>query len=103
MSFSVATGAPLVAVAPSSVRRSLMTGCYFGRDAAEVARQASGRNKTPAELRTTGAVIGTAPEMVEQLGQLAAAGVQRVMLQWLDLDDVDGLEAMAHGVLPHFS
>jgi hypothetical protein len=27
-------------------------------------------------------------------------GVQRVMLQWLDLDDLDGLEAMAHTVLP---
>lgn len=88
---------------PGEVRRSMMTGCYFGRDAAEVARKASGRNKTPAELRAAGVVIGTAPEMVEQLGQLAAAGMQRVMLQWLDLDDVDGLEALAHGVLPHFS
>ncbi len=88
---------------PGEVRRSMMTGCHFGRDAAEVARKANGRNKTPAELRAAGVVIGAAPEMVEQLGQLAAAGVQRVMLQWLDLDDVDGLEAMAHGVLPQVS
>ncbi|MBI3177539.1 MAG: TIGR03560 family F420-dependent LLM class oxidoreductase [Chloroflexi bacterium] len=88
---------------PGEVRRSMMTGCYFGRDAADAARKAGDRNKTPAELRAAGMVIGTAPEMVEQLGQLATAGVQRVMLQWLDLDDVDGLEALAHGVLPQFS
>jgi hypothetical protein len=36
---------------------------------------------------------------VDQLGRLAEAGVQRVMLQWLNLDDLDGLEAMATGVL----
>ncbi len=35
----------------------------------------------------------------KQLGRLAEAGVQRVMLQWLDLDDLDGLEALARGVL----
>jgi len=34
------------------------------------------------------------------LGRLAEAGVQRIMLQWLDLDDLDGLEALARGVLP---
>jgi hypothetical protein len=31
---------------------------------------------------------------------LADAGVQRVMLQWLALDDLDRLEAMAASVLP---
>jgi hypothetical protein len=31
---------------------------------------------------------------------LAEAGCQRVMLQWLDLDDSDRLEAMAVSVLP---
>jgi hypothetical protein len=41
--------------------------------------------------------------MVEQLGRLSEAGLQRVMLQWLDLDDIEGLEAMADGILPHFS
>jgi hypothetical protein len=29
-------------------------------------------------------------------------GVQRVILQWLDLDDLNGLEALARGVLHHF-
>jgi alkanesulfonate monooxygenase SsuD/methylene tetrahydromethanopterin reductase-like flavin-dependent oxidoreductase (luciferase family) len=51
-------------------------------------------------LKTLGVVVGTANEVVEQLGELAAAGVQRVMLQWLDLDDLDGLAALAQSVLP---
>ena len=38
--------------------------------------------------------------MVNQLGQLAESGVQRVMLQWLDLDDIVGLEKIARDVLP---
>jgi hypothetical protein len=28
--------------------------------------------------------------------------VQRFMLQWLDLDDLDGIEKLAATVLPHF-
>jgi alkanesulfonate monooxygenase SsuD/methylene tetrahydromethanopterin reductase-like flavin-dependent oxidoreductase (luciferase family) len=88
---------------PSSVRRSLMTGCEFGKDENVVRRRASERTngrKTPQELRRKGTVIGTPTEIVDQLGRLEEAGVQRVMLQWLNLDDLDGLEAMAAGVLP---
>ncbi|RME08409.1 MAG: LLM class F420-dependent oxidoreductase, partial [Anaerolineae bacterium] len=54
----------------------------------------------PKELHARGLVVGTANEIVDQLGELAEAGLQRVMLQWLNLDDLDGLEALAHGVLP---
>jgi len=38
-------------------------------------------------------------EIVDHLGELLEAGVQRVMLQWLELDDLDGLEALAQIVL----
>jgi hypothetical protein len=37
---------------------------------------------------------------VERLGRLSDVGVQRVMLQWLETDDLDGLEALAGTVLP---
>jgi hypothetical protein len=35
----------------------------------------------------------------EQLAELEKVGIQRVMLQWLDLDDLKGLEALAKTVL----
>jgi F420-dependent oxidoreductase-like protein len=83
--------------APSSVRRSLMTGCYFGRDEAEVQRKLGKRSRD--DLRKQGIVVGTAAEVVDQLGKYASVGVQRIMLQWLELDDLDGLGAMAKSVL----
>jgi F420-dependent oxidoreductase-like protein len=84
----------------ASVRRTLMTGLVFGRSEQEVAERArSLYDGSPAELRERGIVAGTASEIVDQLGHLSEAGVQRVMLQWLDLDDMDGLEAMAKDVL----
>lgn len=84
--------------AAHSVRRSMMTGLRFGRDEAELQSKLAGRSA--AELREAGLVVGTPNALVAQLGELAEAGVQRVMLQWLDLDDLDGLEALAAGVLP---
>ena len=90
----------------SEVRRSMMTGCVFGKDQRQVDQKVAARTggkRTAAELRQLGPVVGTAPQMVEQLGRLAEAGVQRVMLQWLDLDDFDSMEEMATGILPHFN
>ncbi len=83
---------------PGEVRRSMMTGLIFGRDEAEVGRKAGDR--APADLRARGLVCGVPEQIVEQLTALADAGLQRVMLQWLDLDDLDGLEALATSVLP---
>jgi alkanesulfonate monooxygenase SsuD/methylene tetrahydromethanopterin reductase-like flavin-dependent oxidoreductase (luciferase family) len=87
---------------PEDVRRSLMTGCVFGVDPAEVRKKVERRThgrKTPDELRAKGVVVGMASEIRAQLAELEAAGVQRVMLQWLDLDDLSGIEAMARGIL----
>ncbi len=78
-----------------------MTGLVFGRDDADLELKLRGRSAP--ELRDRGLIVGTPPAVVDQLGRLADVGVQRVMLQWLDLDDLDGLEAMAHAVLPAFA
>ncbi|MCB0007094.1 MAG: LLM class F420-dependent oxidoreductase [Anaerolineales bacterium] len=86
--------------APGDIRRTMMTGHYFGVDEAAVKARISHTNQTPEALRERGLVVGTASQVVDQLGGLAEAGVQRVMLQWLDLDDLDGLAAMAQSVLP---
>lgn len=83
---------------PERVRRTLMTRAVSGRRTADVERKLAGQSAD--ELRGRGAIVGTAPEVAEQLGRLEEAGVQRVMLQWLETDDIDGLEAMAQTVLP---
>jgi F420-dependent oxidoreductase-like protein len=87
---------------PSDVRRSIMVGCEFGRDAKEVAQRVKARTagkQTQAELRERGLVVGTAEEIAEQINAYSRAGVQRIMLQWLDLDDLEGLAALAKGIL----
>lgn len=87
---------------PSDVRRSIMVGCEFGRDAKQVqqrVKQRSAGKLTQAELRQRGLVVGTADEIAEQINAYSRAGVQRIMLQWLDLDDLDGLAALAKGIL----
>ena len=84
---------------PQEVRRSLMAGCWFGQTGAEVQAKLDARNLTLAEARQRGLAVGTAGQIVDQLGRWAEAGVQRIMLQWLDLDDLDGLEALAQAIL----
>ena len=83
---------------PERVRRTLMTRVVFGRTTAEVERKLGGDSRE--RLHTGGVIVGAPNEIVEQLGVLAEAGVQQVMLQWLEVDDVDGLEAFAWSVLP---
>ena len=77
-----------------------MTGCVFGKTDAKV-RDASKLygDTAPEELRKGGIIIGTGTQVKEQLAELAETGLDRVMLQWLDLDDLDGLEALAKVVL----
>ena len=83
---------------PERVRRTLMTRVIFGRTDAEASRKLGGEPRE--QLRARGLIVGTPPEIVEQLGSLAEAGVQRVMLQWLEVDDIDSLETLARAILP---
>ena len=83
-----------------AVKRSLMTGLVFGPDQAALNRAISKRGTaTVEELEQRGIIVGTPGAVIDQIGALIAAGVQGIMLQWLDLDDLDGLEALAKGVL----
>ena len=84
---------------PDSVRRSMMTGCVFGKDDAALKEKISARRRTFEELRGRGTVVGNAAEVAEQLHELEEAGLERIMLQWLDLDDLAGLESLANAVL----
>ena len=82
-----------------SVRRSMMTGCIFGRNEAALKEKITARGKTLDQLNERGVVAGGAGMVREQLSRLEQAGLQRIMLQWLDLDDLEGLEALAKAVL----
>jgi len=87
---------------PSDVRRTMMTGLWLGKTHAELEARAKQRNRTIADLRDVGLIVGTPADLVEQLQKLADVGVQRVMLQWLDLEDLEGLEVLAKAVLSDF-
>ncbi len=87
---------------PESCKRSLMTQVIYGRNQGELQDKLSERSESVDELVQRGFIIGTAAQIVDQLGTWAEAGIQRFMLQWLDLDDMDGVEDMAKNVLPHF-
>jgi F420-dependent oxidoreductase-like protein len=84
---------------PASVRRSMMTGCVFGTDGTSLNRKINMYGRTLQEIQKDGIVAGSLNEIKEQLHALEQAGLQRIMLQWLDLDDLESLEALAKGVL----
>jgi F420-dependent oxidoreductase-like protein len=91
---------------PDEVRRSMMVSCIFANNEAQLQERVAARTggeRTAADLRQRGVIVGTADQMVEQLNQLVEAGVQRVMLQWIDLDDLDGIETIAQKVLPQLA
>jgi F420-dependent oxidoreductase-like protein len=70
-----------------------------GRDDAEVRRRCDAIGTTPDRLRERG-LCGTPAEVADALAGLAAAGAERVHLQFLDLDDLDHLDLVAAEV-PH--
>lgn len=97
---------------PGDLRRTLMTGQIVAPDRAALERKLR-ENARPeqrnlpfdellAASRSAGwtRLIGT-PDMVsEQLAAYAEAGVEELMLQWFDFDDMDALRAFADIVLP---
>lgn len=70
-----------------------------GRDDAEVDRRAEAIGRDPREVRESG-LAGTPDQLVDQIGQLADSGVERLYLQVLDLDDLDEVALVAQEVKP---
>jgi F420-dependent oxidoreductase-like protein len=92
--------------AASDVKRSLMMRAIYGDDARiqQITAQMSNdrRTITKDDLVERGFIIGQGQEIVDQVGAWVERGVERFMLQWLEPDNMDGLEAMAQDLLPHF-
>jgi hypothetical protein len=80
----------------------MMTGLFFGYSGDEVEERVKSRGRTLEESRELGLVIGEAEGVIEQLKGLETAGLDRIMLQWLDLDDEDRLGVFGEAVLPYF-
>ncbi len=87
---------------PDDLRRSIMLGTIYGHDKAEIEKRMPRWAKdkyTVKELKENGILVGAGDELAVQISQYAAAGAQRIMMQWLDLDDIGGLTALAQDVI----
>ena len=92
---------------PETIRRSLMIPLAIGRDGADVARRiAAGRVVFPALPADEAAwhaasfLAGSPDRIAADLHAWAKAGVERVLLQMLDQDDIAALELFARAVMP---
>jgi F420-dependent oxidoreductase-like protein len=84
---------------PKSIRRSMMTGLRFGRTKKELEGKLSAHKQTREELHKRGILVGVGQEIKPLMAELEKTGLQRLMLQWLDLDDLNGLSALARVIL----
>jgi F420-dependent oxidoreductase-like protein len=95
---------------PSDVKRTVMLSLTFGRNMDELDRRLSWRRNDPRyasksldkvieELSMDGTIVGTPDMIVEQINAYGKVGADELVLQWLDLDDIDGLRAFATSVL----
>lgn len=97
--------------APEAVRRTMMTRLVYGHTPAALAAKLAPLDPEgegePVERRAArvrerrNAIIGPADGAIQQIAAHGAAGVQELMLQWFEQDDLDGLRAFAEQVLPH--
>jgi alkanesulfonate monooxygenase SsuD/methylene tetrahydromethanopterin reductase-like flavin-dependent oxidoreductase (luciferase family) len=99
---------------PQDVRRTLMQQVICFRTPAELAgrlRYQMARTGSDSPQDTLAALrqriphlmAGPPAQVIEQIGEYAAAGVEEIMVQRRDLDDLEGLQIIAEEVLPHVS
>lgn len=88
--------------AVDALKYSLMTRVIYRRTQAQLDAFLHESGVGGEELAGGRLIVGTAGEVVDQIAARFAAGVDRVMLRWLELDDMANLELLARDVLPHF-
>ena len=84
---------------PQDVRRTVANTTIFGKDEQELKRKLDDGGYTDERLEKFGIIAGTGPQIVDQIGAYQEAGAERVMLQWLDIENQDALEGLAKAVL----
>jgi F420-dependent oxidoreductase-like protein len=85
---------------PGSLVYSVAHTVCCGQDEAELARRAAAIGQEPDDLRRSGGLAGSPAQVIDRLGEFAAAGATRAYLQVLDLHDLGHLELIAASVLP---
>jgi F420-dependent oxidoreductase-like protein len=86
----------------SSVRRSVMTNIMFAPDLAGLEAKAEARGSSVEAERRQPIIVGAGGDIIPELEAYAQAGAERIMLQWREFDDLDGIAALAETVLPVF-
>jgi alkanesulfonate monooxygenase SsuD/methylene tetrahydromethanopterin reductase-like flavin-dependent oxidoreductase (luciferase family) len=97
---------------PEAVRRTLMQQVVCYRNDSELGRRVSWQAKFDAPFtagealalvrqRAPNAILGSPSEVIEQIHAYGAAGVDEIMVQRMDLDDLEGLQIIAEDVLPY--
>ncbi|HUE75769.1 MAG TPA: TIGR03560 family F420-dependent LLM class oxidoreductase [Chloroflexota bacterium] len=97
---------------PASIMRSWMGGYMIARDAADLRRrsekalardarlQGVSVEDVPAQLRERGMLVGTPDDVITEIKAREAMGIERFMLQTLDLEDLGVLDTIAQEILP---
>jgi alkanesulfonate monooxygenase SsuD/methylene tetrahydromethanopterin reductase-like flavin-dependent oxidoreductase (luciferase family) len=84
-----------------AVVRSVMVGTIFAHDENQLRARLAQRDMTVESAIEAGWVNGTSDMWIQQIRALIGAGAERIMLQWLDQDNLADLEVIARDVLPH--
>lgn len=97
---------------PHEVKRTMATALNIGRTISELDRCLQWRFNVPefAEMpletvietlnTTRNALVGTPDMIIAQIKRYAEAGVEEIMLQWWNMDDVASIQVFAEDVLP---
>lgn len=88
---------------PETLRRSIMVNLIFLPNGKMMPQGWRDRGLSQEDLRAQGRIVGNADQVVEQIGEYQSAGADRIMLQWLDQEDLAGLEVFAKNVLATFA
>lgn len=92
-----------------SIQRSLMTAHIVGRDQDDLLERARRQQEiwsVPAEElisrgRERGWMVGTVDEVIEVIRARGQQGIDRIMLQTLDMDDMDAVRLIAEEIMPN--
>lgn len=80
-----------------SVKRSVMTALFYAETQAGL--EALLETRQAGEVWERGVLVGCPSQVQDQIHQLAQAGVEKIIIQWPDLDNHDLLESFSRQVL----